>query len=93
MLSVLQFETPEEYKADMGFGELRHGEVASSSGSDSSYVYTEPHFNPVTGNRKKTSVSASSLDTHEQLQLERERAADEAMKQLLGGCSALPHVL
>lgn len=81
----MQFEMPEEYRADMGIGEPRGDDGHSYTGSDSSYSYSEPYFVPLVENRKKTVLSGSSLQSLAQLQLERERAADEAMKQLLGG--------
>lgn len=69
----------------MGIGEPRDSDEDSYTGSDSSYSYPEPYFDPVVENRKKNVVSGSSFQSFAQLQLERERAADEAMKQLLGG--------
>ena len=72
----------------MGIGGVRPGEEDSSSGSDGSYpYYSEPHFDPAVENRKKTVLSDSSMAGLAQMLAERERAADEAMKQLLGGCS------
>ena len=96
---LLQFETAEEYKADMGIGELNHGEHEDATGGPS-WPPTGPWFDRAKETRTKHAVDTSGeprkewIRQHqaaleqrlrtEKLQAER---ADAVMKQLLGGHS------
>ena len=89
----LQFETPEEYKAEMGISGLNLPE-AESDDSEGSDVRIPPPFMEVPGSRKKIVTSNSAAQpAHESgfrgmetpaQRLAQQQAADAVMRQLLG---------